>query len=316
MLLSYSAGQVQPVAPSSELSYYRNATPDAGPVTGAGNGVYTELSQGFVSPQSGEVDFTVTRPSAAANKALKFVVQTTATFDEPLKQVLRGPQPYSRQIIGPTEGKSSPGTSSATVTRTIRTTGHNHSALPIVPIAGTYRFAPGQTSMTIPVRMNPNFVPVSAILLSVNAIVPPPHLYDVTFPPVLTILPSPAQIPPQIVSSRVSPQAVTLTFSKPMNPATVEDVKNYWVYVRASDGSVQPVTLKSAAYDPATHTVTLTPTAPLNPANHVDFADYNSHTSSLPTDPPRPQWFLVESQTDLQGNPLPGEGPVLYVDVS
>jgi Bacterial Ig-like domain len=315
MLLSGSAGQVQPVAPSYELSY-KNATPKAGPVTGSGDGLDTELSQGFASPQSGEVDFTVTRPAAGAKKALKFVVQTTASFDEPLKQALRGPQPYSRRIIGPTQGISSPGTSSATVTQTIRTTGHNHSALPIVPIAGTYRFAPGQTSMTIPVRMNPNFVPVSAILLSVDAIVPPHGIYDVTFPAALTIMPSPDQIPPQIVSSSVSPQAVTLTFSKPMNPATVENVKNYWVSVSASDGSVQPVTLKSAAYDPATHTATLTPTAPLHPANHVAFYDQIRPASSLPTDPPQPQWGLMKPQTDLHGNPLPGEGPVLFVDVS
>jgi Bacterial Ig-like domain len=275
-----------------------------------------ELSQKYASPQSGEVDFTVTRSSAGANKALKFVVQTTASFDEPLKQAIRGPQPYSRRIIGPTVAISSPGTSSATVTQTIRTTGRNHSALPIVPIAGTYRFAPGQTSMTIPVRMNPNFVPISNITLLVDALVPSPYSYNVAIPQELTIVPSPAQIPPQIVSSSVSPQAVTLTFSKPMNPATVEDVKNYWVSVSASDGSVQPVTLKSAAYDPATRIVTLTPTAPLNPANHVAFYDQIRPTSSLPTDPPQPQWNVAKPQTDLQGNPLPGEGPVLYVDVS
>src|SRR4051794_17818781 len=80
-----------------------------------------ELSQKYASPQSGEVDFTVTRSSAGANKALKFVVQTLASFDEPLKQGLRGPQPYGPRTIGPIESRSTAGASSPTVTRMIRT---------------------------------------------------------------------------------------------------------------------------------------------------------------------------------------------------
>ena len=107
----------------------------------------------YLTPQSGEVDLTLTRPSAHARAALTVRVDTEGSSTQPLPLNARTPR-----MTGNISSISS-GPDGRTVERVLRTTGPNRSTLPIVPIQGNYRFAPGQTSLTIPIRLNPRFIP-------------------------------------------------------------------------------------------------------------------------------------------------------------
>lgn len=179
------------------------------------------------------------------------------------------------------------------VSRSLRTTGPDPSALPIVPIDGTYRFAPGQTSLTVPVRLNPNFVPTGKILLQVIAYLPRSHAFAWLGASSLEIEPSADQVPPEVVATGLSPRGISLTFSQPMDPASVEALGTYEVTGRPDGGidlSEHPVTLETAVYDPATRTVTLSPTSPLTTENYAYFLRLPDSPASLPT--------------DLLGNPL------------
>jgi hypothetical protein len=50
------------------------------------------------------------------------------------------------------------------------TTGIDASKLPIVPIDGTHPFLPGQTALTIPLHLNPDFPNTGQISLRVDAV--------------------------------------------------------------------------------------------------------------------------------------------------
>jgi hypothetical protein len=266
-------------------------------------------SQDYVSPQSGEVYVSVTRSSYGANRALPIRIQTSAIVNDPAHP---NSSPY------------------------IRTMGRNPSALPFVPIDGIYKFAPGQTILTIPIKLNPNYAAKGDILLDVVA--RSAHASSWMPGRFLSISTSPAEVPPELLSWTVSPQAITMTFSKAMDPATVEDINNYQIdgYLTLTGPAVatppaavsraptpvsrapglpapapvpapapgpSPVTgivaLKSAVYDPATRTVTLTPTEPLAPATWTYDAwfPFGSYTTA-------PGGRVMKPLTDLQGNAL------------
>jgi hypothetical protein len=265
-----------------------------------------QLSSHYAWPQKGEVDFTVTRSAASASGPLLFTVQTFATYDEP-RSKSRGPQPYPRQVVGPvssvTTAGSGGGSTEPIVSRVIRTAGKNPSLLPIVPVAGSYKFAPGQTSLTIPIRPNPKFVPAGTISVLVSAFEGKTWIgWGGPIPKEFQIVPSADKVPPDIVSSSQSAQGIALTFSKAMDPATVQNINNYIVTSSTTGALNQPVTLRSAVYDPARLTVTLTPTTPLSP-NLL-------YTLRFPISPsPSGQPASVNSGdptplTDLQGNHL------------
>lgn len=247
-------------------------------------GLQVHFAREYVWPKLGEVDLTVTRLSVEAGGALRFKLRTGDLTESPMP--------------GQT-GRS----------RTIRKTGRDPSALPIVPIDGTYRFAPGQTSLTIPLRLNPNFVPKGEIRFLVKPVTPGVGYRDSAY---LNIEPSPDLVPPEIVAWSLSPQAITLTFSKPMDPATVEDLNSYMVEGTSpadhNDVSPHPAALKSAVYDPATRTVTLTPTAPLTLASYQVVPRANDLSNPIDSRVylPKPG---VKPLADLQGNVL-AYGPI------
>jgi hypothetical protein len=154
----------------------------------------------------------------------------------------------------------------------------------------TATFAAGQnytedqtlTSVTIPTTVgapNPGEVDV---FLTITPIDPPPGLTVQGGPLELRILAPTA--PPRIIGVAGTPDAIELTFSKPMNPVQASKVHNY--AVRADSTTILPpkggflgalvdffspdfgyriskstwsVPLRSANYDPADFTVTLIP---------------------------------------------------------
>jgi len=223
-----------------------------------------EISSYYVTPQSGEVDLIVTRPAAQARAATTLKVDTLGST----VQAIAPNAPTPRMTRGILSVGSGP--DGRTVERVVRTTGAKRSTLPIVPVAGNYRFAPGQTSLTIPIRLNPRFVPPNgntdvAVMIYDPTAKKSYSYYSATVR--LDIIASFDQIPPKVIGSSRTPGAITLTFSKPMNPATTEDLTNYEVH--GPNYVLPPEPLKSAVYDPATQTVTLTPTAPLTQSSYL-----------------------------------------------
>ena len=106
-----------------------------------------------------------------------------------------------------------------------------------------------------------------------------------------------------------------VTFSKPMDPATVEDIHNYSVKFSPNQnfslanlygvGLIQtlstaktPIPLRRGSYDPATNTVTLITNEPLGPNGSYEI----SNAPSLLAKKARP--YKAQPLTDLEGNVL------------
>jgi hypothetical protein len=120
----------------------------------------------------------------------------------------------------------------------------------------------------------------------------------------LTVFASADKVPPAIVATRLTPQGLALTFSKPMDATTVQNINNYVVDILPTTAeqvympTPETVALHAAVYDPRTQTVTLTPTKPLDLAS-----DYTVSSPGFwvfgPSATPSTQVL-----TDLEGNPI------------
>jgi hypothetical protein len=124
-----------------------------------------------------------------------------------------------------------------------------------------------------------------------------------------------AAVPPSIVAVERVAGGIAVTFSKPMDPATVEKTRNYAVkfspsqnftledltgvgLVETLNNTKQPITLRRTSYDPATNTVTLVPNEQLGSNGSYTI----SNPASLVAKVNRPK--KAHALTDLQGNPL------------
>jgi hypothetical protein len=151
-----------------------------------------------------------------------------------------------------------------------------------VPTTVTVTFAPGQTAATavfpiIKGAWNPGSVEVPLSLAAAN----PRSDETIAWQPGthLTIFASPNAAAPTITSTRLTPAGLQLTFSQPMDPATVTNPRNYQVtdvtgrgtnlgdyvayavYIFGGKPKVSSglVPIRAAVYNPTTLTVTLVP---------------------------------------------------------
>ncbi len=144
-------------------------------------------------------------------------------------------------------------------------------------------------------------------------------------PSTVYLVDGPQALPPTITSVRLittgrHASGIALTFSKPMAPATVDDVHNYRITtVYTTDGNSDPlapyldyfagtnlsygtdyhnqtIVLKAAQYDPSTDTVLLTPAKPLGSSASYSVLSTNQMAGHV--------------ITDLQGNPVASAGAV------
>ena len=100
--------------------------------------------------------------------------------------------------------------------------------LPAVNQIVTFAEGEDRKTITIPIitgAPNPGEVDVP---LTMSILAGPPNAV-LDAPAVLKIKESADVIPPIIVGSRVNGKDIQLTFSEPMDPARVQDVKNYYV---------------------------------------------------------------------------------------
>jgi hypothetical protein len=188
------------------------------------------------------------------------------------------------------------------------------------PVDELITFPAGQTSEMVAVPINasaanPGLVP---ILMTVTA----PNVSSPASQSTVYLASGPDSIPPSIVSVHMATKGIAVTFSKPMAPATVQNLHNYAVkhapsqdfslldltgvgLVRRLNNTAQTVPLRRAVYDPSTNTVTLIPTIKLPSSGTYEI----SSAPSLLSKRARPH--KAQPLADLTGHVLnPGATPV------
>jgi hypothetical protein len=187
------------------------------------------------------------------------------------------------------------------------------------PVDESLTFPAGVTDQTVHIPVNsgaanPGSVPIDLSIsattpgISLNTTVEDPStvVYLVTGPSALPPTP-PAMTNAHLIVHGDTVSGISITFSKPMAPASVENVRNYdvseqgpmehgwdFIYMQpVSNRTFLPTPFRAAHYDPATDTVTLIPRKPLKAS-----AVYTIHNPSPST--------RQNTLTDLQGVPLQG----------
>jgi hypothetical protein len=188
------------------------------------------------------------------------------------------------------------------------------------PVDESITFPAGQTTETVAVPINkrapnPGLVP---IVLTVTPAKGSGAASDAT----VYLVSGPDAIPPSIIGVHMVRKGIAVTFSKPMSPATVENVHNYTVehtpspdfsladltsvgLIQRLNKTSEPVVLRRAIYDSSANTVTLIPKVSL-PASGTYQISSPASLGSKRVGPHKAQPLA-----DLQGTALnPGGIPV------
>jgi hypothetical protein len=184
----------------------------------------------------------------------------------------------------------------------------------IIPVTESVTFPAGVTTENVAVPINysggpkPALVPVE---LAVNSSSRGVRGSDA----MINLADDQSAVPPSIVAVQRVAGGIAVTFSKPMDPATVADIHNYAVQfapsqqfnledltgfglVQTLDTTKSVISLRRASYDAATNTVTLVPNEQLGPNG----AYIISNAPSLLAKKNRPH--KAHALSDLQGNAL------------
>ena len=186
-------------------------------------------------------------------------------------------------------------------------------------------------SVTIPTNAGaPNAGEVD-VNLTITPIGPPGGVTVPGGPLELRIMAPDATTPPMIVGVAGTPQGIVLMFSKPMNPVQASNVHNYtvresWTTTSVNDGFLdstpigllspdsplggtthheiaKSVPLRSATYDPADFTVTLTPKHKLTYSATGSFV-VTQGTPAKASAPLQDGSSPAQGLTDLDGNAI------------
>jgi hypothetical protein len=181
------------------------------------------------------------------------------------------------------------------------------------PVNKSVTFPAGQATETVAVPINagapnPGLVPIELAVTS--------SLRQVKGSSTTVNLASgPEAIPPTIIAVQRVAGGIAVTFSKPMDPATVDNIRNYVVkfspsqnftledlygvgLVNVLDNATQKIPLRRATYNPATNTVLLVATEQLGSKGSYDI----SNPASLLAKKARPG--NAHPLTDVDGNVL------------
>jgi hypothetical protein len=195
--------------------------------------------------------------------------------------------------------------------------GNTEVASPIfAPVHQTVTFPPGASSETVTVPMISSADTPDPVLIHLLATATSPSLGIPSGDGMVDLYSSPDAIPPTITSVRPVTHGklasgVVLGFSKPMAPATAEDIHNYRVLSRpesnthkgflfwggATTKEIRSFPIAAATYDPATWSVKLTLKQPAWAASLYEIA------SAYPLE--------GHMLTDTEGQPL-AQSPFVY----
>jgi hypothetical protein len=239
--------------------------------------VALEVPSAYISQQSSQLDVTLVRPLASARRSL------TVNFSA-------------------TSGSSTGISTEPDVT-----------GQPFTPVSETVTFPAGQTTETVVVPINSQAANSGLVPIQLTAAFSGhPAMGRTT---TVYLASSLDAVPPSIIGVQRVAGGIAVTFSKPMAPATVEDIHNYSVtfspnqnfsledlygvgLVQTLDNSRTTIPLRRGSYDPATNTVTLITNEPLGPNGSYEI----SNAPSLLAKKARP--YKAQPLTDLEGNVL------------
>jgi hypothetical protein len=242
--------------------------------------VTIQVPSAYVSQQAGEVDVTLVRAAAAARSTGALTVQLSASAG-------------ARQLGEPIDDIAMAGFAAASE-----------------PVT----FPAGATEVTVAVPIGytaglmPPLVPVD---LSVSSGSRRVQGEDAT----IYLAKDESAVPPSIIAVQRVAGGIAVTFSQPMDPATVTDIHNYAVkfasnqqfsledltgfgLVQTLSNSKAVIGLRRVTYDAATDTVTLVPNEQLGSLGSYTI----SNAPSLLTKRNRPH--KATALTDMQGIPL------------
>lgn len=242
--------------------------------------VTIEVPSAYVSQQASEVDVTLVRTAAAARGTGALTVQLSAS-------------PAARPTGEPIDDIAMAGF--AALTEPVSFPAGATEETVAVPIAYTGGLMPG-------------LVPVD---LSVSSGSRRVQSEDAT----IYLAKSQSAVPPSIIAVQRVAGGIAVTFSQPMDPATVANIHNYAVkfasnqqfsledltgigLVQTLSNSKAVIGLRRATYDAATDTVTLVPNEQLGSLGSYTI----SNAPSLLAKGNRPH--KATALTDLDGNPL------------
>jgi hypothetical protein len=150
------------------------------------------------------------------------------------------------------------------------------------PVNESLTLPPGVASgnLSIPIQLGPDSP--DSVPITISASTPTPGVALRGTPQTVNLFSGPDALPPTVTDHHLIVEGkhvtgISLTFSKPMNAASVENIHNYFFGVNRSRTyydwfglskykaiAVDKVALKTASYDPVTNTVTLNPRKPLS----------------------------------------------------
>jgi hypothetical protein len=160
-------------------------------------------------------------------------------------------------------------------------------------------FGPGETSETVSIPILNTGKVGGAETVNVNMALPGTDGSSGGVETALLTIANRADVTPPTVRDvgvltarkRTSISGITLTFDKPMDPASVQDLRQYGLTNVTNEygtsGGIPTIRLRAATYDPATQTVTVTPAKPLQTATLYELdVGPTGLAATDPTSPP------------------------------
>ena len=282
---------------------------DLPPTTAVTQTLSIESPTSFVSQQAGDLNVTVvlatdsTTTSYPPESSLGRAITNASKTSVPILAA----SPVAVTLTAKAAPYSGPAVSATAAASTSKFT----------PFSTSLTFVPGVTTQNVSIPIPAESASAGPVQIELNATTATTGIAADSVP--VFVVDSPEQLPPSIASvhlvgiSGMHAAGITITFSKPMDPATVQDVHNYSIsslgmsagvnlpFVIAaplnwfSDYSgpsplIEHTPIKAAVYNPATDTVTLIPRHPLESA-----------TKYSVTSPTKLAGHVL---TDQDGNPL------------
>ena len=268
--------------------------------------VAIQVPSAYISDRVGTLDVTLQRSAQPGGPGAAAAAQAQAQLAQPLTVVLSievPPPNVTDPIGGPVPASRQAALALAKRTLTdLRASGKlppAGSSLPAVAVTPAFvqsaTFPAGIASITVPVPLAQLASPTGNTQLGLNIQGGGPQVYGMNQQ--IEVVSGPDAIPPTITDVHTIQKGhkitgISMTFSKAMDPASVQDVRDYRL---TPNSGVHPrvTALKSAQYDPATDTVILTTKGLLNPSATYQIGDA--------------KWTGfngAEALVDLQGNAL------------
>ena len=189
----------------------------------------------------------------------------------------------------------------------------NATGQPFTPVSQPVTFPAGQTTEDVVVPINSQAADSGLVPIQLTATTTGRPVKAITT--TVYLASSLEAVPPSIIGVQRVAGGIAVTFSKPMDPATVEDIHNYAVRFSPNQNfnledlygvglfqtlstSKTTIPLRRGSYDPATNTVTLITNEPLGPNGSYEI----SNAPSLLAKKPRP--YKAQPLADVEGNIL------------